>query len=327
MIGPEKTSAFDASHHSVMLAESIEALVSNPDGLYVDGTFGRGGHSRAILAQLSNKGRLLVFDKDPEAIAEAKQWAAADERVSVCHASFAALSKALPQPFNEAALSGVLLDLGVSSPQLDQAPRGFSFNKEGPLDMRMDNSQGITAADWLNEADESEIAKVLKEYGEERFAGRMARAVVKVREVQPLETTAQFAEVISAANPRWEKGKHPATRAFQAVRIFINQELDDLLVALHASVDRLAAGGRLVVISFHSLEDRIVKRFFRDQSRGKQFPPGLPVSEAMLERTLRLIKKAQRATTEEITQNIRSRSAVLRVAERLSRNESESKNS
>lgn len=304
-------------HYSVLLRESIDGLVTNPDGIYVDGTFGRGGHSREILAALSDRGRLIAFDKDPQAIGEGARLAQLDRRFSIVHSSFAELNKVSTTEGVAGKVNGILLDLGVSSPQLDNAGRGFSFLQDGPLDMRMDNSAGRTAADWINTADEKDIAFVLREYGEERFAKRMARAVVERRQISPITTTREFAAVISEANPRWEKGKHPATRAFQAVRIFINAELDDLKKALADALDVLADQGRLVVISFHSLEDRIVKRFFRDQSRGREFPPGLPVTEQMLMKKLRTVGKAIKAGPDEIENNIRSRSAIMRIAEKI----------
>lgn len=304
-------------HYSVLLQESVAALVQDPDGIYVDGTFGRGGHSRAILQKLSPQGRLYAFDKDPEAVAVGTELAAADTRFHIWHDSFAAVKESMEQLGKAGELSGVLLDLGVSSPQLDAAERGFSFMRDGPLDMRMDTTRGESAAEWLNRADESDIAFVLKEFGEERFAKRIARAIVAERQQKPFSRTKRLAEVVTAANPKWEREKHPATRAFQAIRIYINAELEDLKVALEGALDILAPGGRLVVISFHSLEDRIVKRFFRDQARGQEFPRGLPVTSDMLNRRLRLIGKAAKAGGAELSENIRSRSAVMRVAEKL----------
>ncbi|WP_045858141.1 16S rRNA (cytosine(1402)-N(4))-methyltransferase RsmH [Teredinibacter purpureus] len=306
-------------HFSVLLQESVDALVTNPNGIYVDGTFGRGGHSRAILNQLGSEGRLIAFDKDPDAVTVGEALAQEDERFTIVHDSFAQLEqlKELLPELSGSRIDGVLLDLGVSSPQLDVAERGFSFMQNGPLDMRMDNSKGQTAAEWINTAEEGEIIFVLREYGEERFARRMARAVLAEREKTPFETTAHFAKVITEANPRWEKGKNPATRAFQAVRIYINRELADLELALTGGLTLLDSGGRFVVISFHSLEDRMVKRFFREQSRGKQFPAGLPITEDMLNKTAKTIGKAIKAGDGELDQNIRSRSAVLRIAEKL----------
>lgn len=304
-------------HYSVLLQESVAALVQQPSGVYIDGTFGRGGHSRAILQQLAPDARLYAFDKDPEAIEAAEELAREDGRFFIWHSSFAALKERTQQIGMAGQVDGVLLDLGVSSPQLDNAERGFSFLRDGPLDMRMDTTRGQSAADWLNSADAADIAFVLKEYGEERFAKRIARAIVEARVQQPFTSTKQLADVVTAANPKWEREKHPATRAFQGIRIHINAELEDLRHALEAALDVLAPGGRLVVISFHSLEDRIVKRFFRDQARGKDFPKGLPVTAQMLEQRLRLVGKATKAGTEEVAENVRSRSAIMRVAEKL----------
>lgn len=302
-------------HLSVLLQEAVDALVTDKDGLYVDGTFGRGGHSREILARLSDKGRLLVMDKDPVAIVHARELQARDHRVRVWHGSFADLHEAVAA-IGEKTVRGVLLDLGVSSPQLDDSERGFSFNKDGPLDMRMDNSSGMTAAQWLAEASEESIAQVLWEYGEEKFSRRMAKAIVVARAVQPLVTTLQLAEVVKAANPAWEKHKHPATRAFQAIRIFINQELKDVEQVLPTAVDVLEQGGRLVVISFHSLEDRLVKRFIRDQEKGDSYPRGVPVTVDKMKKVLRSVGKPVHGV-DEADGNIRSRSAVMRVAEKI----------
>lgn len=297
------------AHETVLLEEAVAALMTATDGVYVDGTFGRGGHSARILESLSNEGRLVAFDKDPAAARQAEALAADDTRFSFFHCSFADLSVCLNAPVN-----GVLLDLGVSSPQLDDAGRGFSFREDGPLDMRMDTRSGVTAAEWLNGAEESEIATVLREYGEERFARRIAAAIVAHR---PFERTGYLAEVVAEANPRWEKHKHPATRAFQAIRIFINRELEDLERLLAGVVDNLQIGGRLVVISFHSLEDRIVKRFMRDASRGRQLPRGVPVTEQERGQTMRLIGKAIRPSDTEVARNPRARSAIMRIAERV----------
>ncbi|MBU2984531.1 16S rRNA (cytosine(1402)-N(4))-methyltransferase RsmH [Saccharophagus degradans] len=309
----------ESPHFSVLLQESVESLVVDPAGTYVDGTFGRGGHSRAILAKLGPEGKLFGIDKDPEAVAVGKALEAEDSRFRIVHGSFADLKHIdlLQADFAAGGLSGVLVDLGVSSPQLDVAERGFSFMNDGPLDMRMNTEAGMTAAEWINTAKQEDIAQVLWEYGEERFSRHMAKAIVERREIKPFTRTHDFAEVVKAANRKWEKGKHPATRAFQAVRIFINRELEDLRQLLDDSVSVLAPGGRFVVISFHSLEDRMVKRFFRDQSMGKQFPKGLPVTEEMKQQNLKIIGKALKAGDTELTQNIRSRSAVMRVGERL----------
>lgn len=296
-------------HQTVLLDEAVTALVTTADGVYIDGTFGRGGHTRHLLDQLSAQGRVIGFDKDPAAEACARTLSASDARFSFCHASFADVPAHIDAP-----VMGVLLDLGVSSPQLDDATRGFSFREDGPLDMRMDNSTGITAADWINTADEQDIAAVLREYGEERFARRIATAIVAKR---PFERTTPLAEVVASAIPRWEKHKHPATRSFQAIRIFINRELDDLERLLAQFQSCLEIGGRLVVISFHSLEDRIVKRFMRDASRGHVLPRGVPVTEAQRGQTLRLVGKAVRAGDAEVASNPRARSAIMRVAERI----------
>jgi 16S rRNA (cytosine1402-N4)-methyltransferase len=296
-------------HETVLLQEAVAALMTATDGVYVDGTFGRGGHSARILQSLSAGGRLIGFDKDPAAASVAAQFVEQDQRFTFYHRSFAELPDCLDRP-----VQGVLLDLGVSSPQLDDAERGFSFREDGPLDMRMDTRSGMTAAEWINAANEADIAAVLKEYGEERFARRIAAAIVGQR---PFERTGKLASVIAEANPRWEKHKHPATRSFQAIRIFINRELEDLERLLGRVLECLDAGGRLVVISFHSLEDRIVKRFMRDASRGRELPRGLPVMDVERGQTLRLLGKAVRASEAEVAANPRARSAIMRVAEKL----------
>ncbi|MCH9692136.1 MAG: 16S rRNA (cytosine(1402)-N(4))-methyltransferase RsmH [Gammaproteobacteria bacterium] len=304
-------------HHSVLLQEAVEALITDPQGLYIDGTFGRGGHSALILEHLSSAGRLLGIDKDLQAVEFAHQRFADDGRFNIWHGSFAAMDRALADSRESSKVNGILLDLGVSSPQLDQAGRGFSFTHDGPLDMRMDASSGISAADWINKAQEGELIQVFKEYGEERFAKRIAGAIVRRRVDQPFVRTLDLAEVVKEANPAWEKHKHPATRVFQAIRLHINGELEDLQRALQRALELLLPGGRLVVISFHSLEDRIVKRFIRTEERGPQLPRGLPLMDHELAKTLRSIGKARRAGPQEIDQNQRSRSAVMRVAERL----------
>ena len=300
-----------AEHVSVLLAESVSALSVRADGSYLDGTFGRGGHSREILSLLSPSGRLMAVDKDPAAEASAKALAD-DSRFRFVAGSFADISSFV----GDESLDGILLDLGVSSPQLDDATRGFGFAGDGPLDMRMDTRSGMTAAEWIASAPEQEIADVIKTYGEERFAKRMAAAIVKVRIDTPITGTRQLASIIAEANPKWEPNKHPATRAFQAIRIFINRELEDLEIALSSMVEKLVIGGRLVVISFHSLEDRIVKRFMRDQARGVQLPRHVPVLDSDVGKTLNLIGKAVKPSDEEVARNPRSRSAVMRVAER-----------
>ncbi len=301
-------------HETVLLHEAVEALVVDPAGYYVDGTFGRGGHSRQILSALGPEGRLLGVDKDPLAIAEAEKLASADGRFAIVQGTFADIRGHVARAGQ---LDGVLLDLGVSSPQLDEAERGFSFLRDGPLDMRMNPQQGQSAAQWLAEAKEVDIAKVLKEFGEERFARRMARAIVTERALRPIETTAHLAKVVAEANPAWEKGKHPATRAFQAIRIHINNELGDLEQLLADVLDVLKIGGRLVIISFHSLEDRMVKRFIKQHVRGDQLPANVPVMDSQLNRRLKQVGKAVRATAEEIDINVRSRSAIMRVAEKI----------
>ena len=298
-------------HVSVLLAESVSALSVRADGSYLDGTFGRGGHSREILSLLSPSGQLIAVDKDPAAETSA-QALADDSRFKFVAGSFADISSVVL----DGSLDGILLDLGVSSPQLDDATRGFGFNGDGPLDMRMDTRGGMTAAEWIASASEQEIGDVIKTYGEERFAKRMASAIVKVRVETPITGTRQLASIIAEANPKWEPNKHPATRAFQAIRIFINRELEDLELALSSMVDKLVIGGRLVVISFHSLEDRIVKRFMRDQARGIQLPRHVPVVDSDAGKTLNLIGKAVKPSDEEVARNPRSRSAVMRVAER-----------
>ena len=300
-----------AEHVSVLLEESVAALAIKPDGTYLDGTFGRGGHSRAILRSLSNSGRLIAFDKDPQAESSAEQFSE-DPRFEFVRASFAEISSRV----ETSELDGILLDLGVSSPQLDNAERGFGFSDDGPLDMRMDTRAGMTAAEWLATAPEEDIADVIKTYGEERFAKRMASAIVKARAESPITRTKQLATIVAEANPKWEPHKHPATRAFQAIRIFINRELEDLEIALGHTVDALSEGGRLVVISFHSLEDRIVKRFMRDQARGQQLPKHVPVIDSDTGKTLNLVGKAVKPSTDEVQRNPRSRSVIMRVAER-----------
>ena len=304
-------------HHPVLLEEALDALAIKPAGIYIDGTFGRGGHSRAILGLLGPQGRLLAIDKDPAAVQVAHEEFTADQRFTIQRGSFAMLKRMVEQTGVAKRVDGILLDLGVSSPQLDDADRGFSFLKDGPLDMRMDPETGRSAAQWLDHAPEQEIVRVLKEYGEERFARRIARAIVTARAEHPIASTKRLAEIVSAANPKWEQGKHPATRTFQAVRIHINRELEDLEAGLEQSVELLAGGGRLVVISFHSLEDRCVKRFIQREARGGDLPPDLPLTQDQLAIRLRPVGKAIRPDAEEITANPRARSAVLRVAERV----------
>ncbi len=309
----------DLRHVTVLLDEAVAALAVRPDGRYIDGTFGRGGHSRLLLRMLGPDGRLLGFDKDPMAIATGQALAAEDGRFVVVQRSFAELSDELRERGWMGTVSGVLLDLGVSSPQLDDPDRGFSFLGDGPLDMRMDPTRGVSAAQWLADAPEDEIARVFKEYGEERFAKRMARAIVQRRGEAPFTRTADLAKVVTDANPAWEKGKNPATRAFQGLRIFINNELGDLERGLDAALEALEVGGRLVVISFHSLEDRIVKQFMRRHAKGEadKLPRDLPIIPKAFEPRLKLLGKPQYASDEEVKANPRSRSAIMRVAEKL----------
>lgn len=304
-------------HLTVLLDEAVSALVTDTSGRYVDGTFGRGGHSRLILSRLSPDGSLLGIDKDAQAIAEGKELAASDSRLRIARGSFADISSLALQADVAGPFSGVLLDLGVSSPQLDQAERGFSFMRDGDLDMRMDTGSGMSAAEWIATAGEDEMIKVLRDYGEERFAKRIVRAIIAAREETPITRTLQLAKIVTEANPAWEKHKHPATRSFQAIRIFINDELTDLERLLGNVVDQLEVGGRLVVISFHSLEDRMVKRFIRRQSEGDDVPAYIPVTESQRNRRLKIIGKAIKASEQEVESNPRSRSAVMRVAEKL----------
>ncbi len=304
-------------HRPVLLEEAVTALAIKPAGIYVDGTFGRGGHSDAILERLGPEGRLIAFDKDESALRVARERFAGDSRLRVVHGSFARLAESARDWGLVRRIDGLLLDLGVSSPQLDTPERGFSFQHDGPLDMRMDRSAGESAADWLARAEEDEIARVIREYGEERFARRIARAIVRERARQPLRGTAQLASLVAAAVPKREPHKHPATRTFQAIRIHINGELDDLRRCLEGALDVLAVGARLVVISFHSLEDRIVKHFLREQARGPSLPKGVPVQHEQVRGRVRLIGKAVRPGEAEVAINPRARSAVMRVAEVL----------
>ncbi|PTS85438.1 16S rRNA (cytosine(1402)-N(4))-methyltransferase [Pseudomonas sp. HMWF032] len=306
-------------HITVLLDEAVEGLAVRANGCYLDGTFGRGGHSRLILEGLGPDGRLLGFDKDPLAIATGNALAAEDGRFVVVQRSFAELGDELVQRALAGKVSGILLDLGVSSPQLDDAERGFSFMNDGPLDMRMNPDAGVSAADFIASAAEEEIARVFKEYGEERFAKRMARAVVLRRAEQPFTRTADLAQVLTVANPAWEKGKNPATRAFQGLRIYINNELGDLEGGLDAALENLEVGGRLVVISFHSLEDRIVKLFMRKHAKGEvdKLPRDLPIIPKAFEPRLKLIGKPVFASEAELAANPRSRSAVMRIAEKV----------
>ncbi len=314
-----------SQHTTVLLQEAVNALAIKPGGVYVDATFGRGGHSRLILERLDAQGTqrkqgcLIALDRDPAAI-EAGKSLLDDKRLKLIHAAFSGLGVVLKEEGVEcvAGVDGVLLDLGVSSPQLDEAQRGFSFRADAPLDMRMDTSRGMTAAQWLAEASQSQIAEVIKNYGEERFAHAVAAAIVAARTGGVIATTRQLAEIVAQAVRTREPGQHPATRSFQALRIHINQELEELSLVLPQCVEALKPGGRLVLISFHSLEDRIVKRFMRDQSQPPRLPAGLPVREADRPKPpLALVGKPVYPSEAEIDANPRARSAVMRVAERI----------
>lgn len=309
------------AHISVLLTETIEGLAIRPDGIYVDGTFGRGGHSRVVLSQLGPHGRLFAIDRDPAAIAAAAaDEFAADARFHISHCAFAALATVAADQHITGAVDGILLDLGVSSPQLDDAERGFSFMRDGPLDMRMDPTSGISAADWLAKADVEDITFVLREYGEEKFAWKIANAIVEARATEPFTRTAQLAALIARVVPKsFKEKKHPATRSFQGIRIYINSELEQVNQALEAALTVLKPGGRLAVISFHSLEDRLVKQFMRKHSKPAQLPKGIVLTEAQMRQdlALKLIGKAMMPSDAELAANPRSRSAVLRVAERM----------
>jgi len=304
-------------HHAVLLNEVIAALAIKPEGVYLDGTFGCGGHTAAILSRLAAAGRLVAMDKDPRAVEAARARFGADGRFCIERRSFALLQPLIDRLGLTGKVDGILLDLGLSSPQVDDPKRGFSFTKNGPLDMRMNPDCEPTAAAWLAKADEAEIAQVLKDYGEERYARRIARMIVAARIRSPIETTAQLANLITAAAPARERHKHPATRSFQAIRIFINHELEELREALSQSLAVLAAYGRLVVVSFHSLEDRIVKRFIRHHSEGAPRPRGLPIAHDQGAGELRRLGGAIRPSQAECERNPRARSAVLRTAQKL----------
>lgn len=306
----------EREHEPVLRNEAVAALNIKPDGLYVDATFGRGGHARSILEQLGPDGRLLALDRDPQAVTSAKQQFADEVRFTIVHGPFSMLGKAVTNCDWHGRVNGILFDLGVSSPQLDDPARGFSFRTDGPLDMRMDSTRGESAADWLNRAEEQEIADVLYHLGEERYARRIARTILRRRVDQPITTTKQFAEIVAGAVPTRERSKDPATRSFQAIRLHINRELDELREALPQAINVLAPHGRLVIISFHSLEDRIVKQFMRVQEKGKELPPDLPVRHVEIQSRLKVIGKPLRASEEEVRRNPRARSAVLRIAER-----------
>ena len=311
------------AHVPVLLGPVLEGLNIRANGCYVDGTFGRGGHSSAILERLTADGRLIAIDRDPQAIASAPEALLSDPRFELIRGESAQLEKFIDERGLRGSVDGVLLDLGVSSPQLDEASRGFSFLRDGPLDMRMDPDAGISAAEWLARVDEKELKRVLKTYGEERSAARIARAIVAARDEAPIETTVQLADIIAAAAPAHGQKRHPATKSFQAIRVFINGELDQLKSALEQSVNvlrkttALRSGGRLCVISFHSLEDRLVKRFIREASREPEQYRGMPSVPAEYRPKLKPIGRLIEATAAEIAANRRARSARLRVAERL----------
>lgn len=306
-----------SAHVPVLLGPVLDGLGMKKDGCYVDGTFGRGGHSSAILGHLNADGRLIAFDRDPQAIASAELALTCDPRFTLIRGEIASLATYMGERGLTGQVDGLLLDLGVSSPQLDEADRGFSFLRDGPLDMRMDPGAGVSAAQWLKTVEQKALKNVLKQYGEEREAARIARAILAARENTAIETTGQLADIVSSVVPAHTRKKHPATKTFQAIRIFINDELEQLEAALAQSIDVLQQGGRLCVISFHSLEDRIVKRFMRDASRESEQYRGMPNVPAEHRPKLTLIGKVISATAEEIKVNIRARSARLRVAERL----------
>ena len=310
------------THTPVLAAEAVAALQVAADGFYVDATYGRGGHSRAILQHLGESGAVLALDRDPEAVADARGLAAQDPRLAPAHSRFSGLEKEVAAQGRSGQVQGVLFDLGLSSPQLESAARGFSFMRDGPLDMRMDPAAGESAADWLGRANEGEIAEVLRRYGEERHARRIARHIVAARQRQPVATTARLAEIVAAAHPAWSRARHPArhpaTRAFQAIRIHINDELEELQQGLEQALGVMAGGARLVVIAFHSLEDRIVKRFIAAASSGDGYPRRLPLPQSMLPQPkLKRLGGARRPDAAETRRNPRARSAVMRVAEKL----------
>ncbi|TYK65357.1 16S rRNA (cytosine(1402)-N(4))-methyltransferase RsmH [Colwellia echini] len=310
----------DTTHISVLLNEAVDGLAITDNGCYIDCTFGRGGHSFLILSKLSANGRLIAIDRDPSAIIAAEKFKD-DARFNIEHEGFAALADIAEKHDLMGKVDGILLDLGVSSPQLDEAERGFSFMKDGPLDMRMDTSKGQTAAQWLAVADVEDITWVLRTFGEEKHAWRIANAIVDSRDESPLTRTSELAKLIKTTAPQREIKKHPATRSFQAIRMYINSELDQIEKALAASLDVLAVGGRLVVISFHSLEDRLVKQFMKKHSQGRVVPRGMPISEAELNKGKKFaLIGRQKPSKTEVEENVRSRSSVLRIAERLERN-------
>ncbi|WP_321326621.1 16S rRNA (cytosine(1402)-N(4))-methyltransferase RsmH [Thiomicrorhabdus sp.] len=304
------------THFSVLLNESLDGLNIKPNGIYIDGTFGRGGHSSALLKRLGENGRLIAIDQDPEAIEYANTHFK-DKRFEIQYGSFENVKQYCEERGLVGMVDGLLLDLGVSSPQLDDADRGFSFMREGPLDMRMNPEEGLSAKEWLKQVDEKTLKLVLQNYGEERFSGRIAREIKEASERDELQTTLDLAKLVQRVSPKTEKNKHPATRTFQAIRIAVNRELDVLKNVLESSMEILAPGGRLSVISFHSLEDRIVKVFIRDQSRIRDLFPDSPIQLEVIEPVLKKVGKPVFPSTEECKQNSRSRSAVLRIAEKI----------
>ena len=311
------TDAEKWSHQPVLLTETLAALAITPGGRYVDGAFGRGGHAGAILGRLGPEGCLLAMDRDPAAEECARTRFSRDRRFIFAGRPFSRLAEVVAELGWTGRVNGILFDLGVSSPQLDDPGRGFSFTRNGPLDMRMDPTTGCSAAEWLAQVTEAELSRVLVQFGEERFHRRIAREIVAARQQAPVVTTRRLAEIVAAAIPTREPGKHPATRVFQAIRIVINDELGEISAVLPQAVQILAPGGRLAVISFHSLEDRLVKQFMREQVHGREWPLDLPVTGAPECRTLRLVGRPLRSGSVEATVNPRARSALLRVAERL----------
>jgi len=313
--------AAEPSHVSVLLHEAVEALALQADGRYIDATYGRGGHSSLLMEQLGGEGRLLALDRDPDAVADARQRFAGEARFTCVQCNFGEMQTAVSSLGWTGQVNGVLMDLGVSSPQLDVAERGFSFNQDAPLDMRMDPTSGQSAAEWIASVDESTLSHVLKTHGDERYAKRIAKAIVVARANSPITRTTELAEIIKAAHPRWERHHHPATRSFQAIRIEINRELEAIDQAIAQASEVLADGGRLSVISFHSLEDRIVKRALRKPPPDPNIPRDLPVDVDVLRRThpWKVLGKPTKPSVDEVSRNPRSRSATLRVAERLPR--------
>lgn len=304
-------------HTPVLLQEALAALQVRESGSYLDATFGRGGHTAAILQRIGAQGRVVAIDRDPEAIRAGHEKFAAERRLTLVHGPFSELAQVVKEMGMVGEFNGVLLDLGVSSPQLDDAARGFSFAQDGPLDMRMNNASGMTAAGWLAKAPEHEIARVIRDFGEERFAKRIARGIAHARVEQPITRTSQLAEIVAAAVPTREPGKHPATRTFQAIRIQVNRELDEIEAALQGTLAALAPGGRLCVISFHSLEDGIVKRFMQKHSQEDPIYAGLPVVPAHAQPKLRRVGRAVHPSAEEVERNPRARSSIMRVAEKV----------